>query len=50
MKKVYVVGISRDGRGVIVHWTQMAKDIEQAKEIVAEWELTGIININILSL
>lgn len=50
MEKVYVAGISRDGHGAIVHWTQMAKDIEQAKEIAAEWALAGIININILSL
>lgn len=49
MKKMYVVGIGRDGRGAIVHWTQMVKDINQAKEVAAEWETYGIKNVQIIN-
>lgn len=49
MKKMYVVGISRDARGAIVRWTQLVKNIEQAEEVACEWEATGIEQIQIIN-
>ena len=48
MKNMYVVGISRDGRGAIVHWTQKVESKEQAEEIMVEWQAVGITNLQIV--